>query len=271
MISFPNAKINLGLNITEKLSDGYHSLETVLYPVPLCDILEIEIAASGKFSFGSSGINIDCDKADNLCVRAYKLLQDRFDISPVKIWLHKIIPSGAGLGGGSADAAFTLRMLSRLFNLNLKTPVLNELASFLGMDCPFFIENLPALAQGRGNVLTPIDLSLRGYTICIVRPDIHILTSRAYAEVIPRQGQICPATLTAYDVASWKGMLKNQFEETLFVKYPQLQFIIDSFYDSGAIYASLSGSGSAVFGIFTSAPNLQRRFENMFYWEEELK
>jgi 4-diphosphocytidyl-2-C-methyl-D-erythritol kinase len=271
MITFPNAKINLGLNITEKLPDGYHSIESVLYPVPLCDILEIEIAVEGKFSFNSSGLNIDCDNAGNLCVRAYRLLQDRFGISPVKIWLHKIIPSGAGLGGGSADAAFTLLMLNELFNLNLNTPALKELASLLGMDCPFFVENLPAFAQGRGDVLTPLDLSLSGKTICIARPDIHISTSGAYAGVTPHQGQISPATVTAFTAASWKGKLKNQFEETLFVKYPQLQFIVDSFYDSGAVYASLSGSGSAMYGIFNSAPNLHSRFENMFYWEGELK
>jgi 4-diphosphocytidyl-2-C-methyl-D-erythritol kinase len=271
MISFPNAKINLGLNITEKFPDGYHGIQSVLYPVPLCDILEINVATDGLFSFDSLGLKIECDTSDNLCVKAYNLLQERFDISPVKILLQKIIPSGAGLGGGSSDAAFTLRMLNDLFDLKLETLVLKELASSLGMDCPFFIENTPALATGRGDSLTPLDLSLSGYTICIARPDIHISTAGAYAGVTPRQGRICPSDLTALSASSWKGMLKNQFEETLFVKFPQLQLLVNEFYDAGAVYASLTGSGSAVYGIFTSAPRLHSKFENMFYREGELR
>jgi len=271
MISFPNAKINLGLNITEKFPDGYHSIQSVLYPVPLCDILEINVADDGLFSFDSIGLKIECDTTENLCVKAYNLLHDRFDISPVKILLQKIIPSGAGLGGGSSDAAFTLRMLNDLFDLRLETLVLKDLSSNLGMDCPFFIENTPALATGRGDSLTPLDLSLSGYIICIARPDIHISTAGAYAEVNPHQSQIGPSELTALPASSWKGMLKNQFEETLFVKFPQLQLLVNAFYNAGAVYASLTGSGSAVYGIFTSAPRLHSKFENIFYWEGELK
>lgn len=267
MISFPNAKINLGLNITEKRPDGYHSIESIIYPVPLCDILEIIIAADGHFSFGSSGLNLSCDDADNLSVKAYNLMQERYDIPPVKMWLHKIIPSGAGLGGGSSDAAFTLKMLNKIFNLALDSPTLIKLAAYLGMDCPFFIDNLPALATSRGDVLTPLDFSLRDHTICIARPEIHISTAEAYAGVVPLPGQICPTTLTTLSVSSWSGVLKNQFEETLFVDYPQLHAIKDKFYSCGAVYASLSGSGSAVYGIFDSAPKLEREFRGMFYWE----
>ena len=270
MISFPNAKINLGLNITEKRPDGYHNIESVLYPVPLCDILEIIIAPDKQFEFRSSGLNMDCKEADNLCVKAYNLLHEHFDTPPVKMWLHKIIPSGAGLGGGSADAAFTLCMLDKIFNLELGKPKLIELATILGMDCPFFVDNLPALATGRGDVLTPLDFSLKGHTICIARPNIHISTAEAFAGAIAHPGEICLASLTAYSASSWRGKLYNQFEETLFVKFPQLQSLKDSFYDSGAVYASLSGSGSAVYGIFTSAPDLHAKFEDNFYWEGEL-
>jgi 4-diphosphocytidyl-2-C-methyl-D-erythritol kinase len=270
MISFPNAKINLGLNITEKRTDGYHSIESVLYPVPLCDILEINIAADGQFYFGSSGLNIECENNNNLCVQAYNLLHKHFTIPAVKIWLHKIIPSGSGLGGGSADAASTLTMLNKIFNLALDNPALMELAANLGMDCPFFIDNIPALAKGRGDIIVPLHLSLKGYTICIARPDIHISTAEAYSKVIPLPGKICPSSLTGFSVSSWKGILENQFEATLFLKHPQLQSIKDSFYDAGAVYASLSGSGSAVYGIFTEAPDMQQKFSEMFYWEGEL-
>jgi 4-diphosphocytidyl-2-C-methyl-D-erythritol kinase len=267
MISFPNAKINLGLNITEKRPDGYHNIESVLYPVPLCDILEINISNNGQFSFCSSGLTVDCNSANNLCVKAFDLLRERFDLPPVNIWLHKIIPSGAGLGGGSSDAAYTLKMLNIIFNLALDNKVLMELATRLGMDCPFFIDNLPALATSRGDVLTPLDFSLRGHSICIARPDIHISTTEAYAGIASKQGQICPAALTTFSASSWKGILKNQFEENLSVNYPQLQSIKDSFYNSGALYASLSGSGSAVYGIFYSTPKLHSMFKEMFYWE----
>jgi 4-diphosphocytidyl-2-C-methyl-D-erythritol kinase len=270
MISFPNAKINLGLSIIEKRPDNYHNIESVIYPVPLCDILEINIAADGHFSFGSSGLSLSCDIADNLCVKAFNLMQERFDIPPVKMWLHKIIPSGAGLGGGSADAAFAMRMLNKLFNLGLDNPTLIELAANLGMDCPFFIDNLPALATGRGDVLTPLDFSLRDHTICIACPEIHISTAEAYAGVVLHPGQICPVTLTVLSVSSWSGVLKNQFEETLFIFHPQLRAIKDKFYSCGAVYASLTGSGSAVYGIFNSLPMLQNKFEEMFYWEGDI-
>jgi len=271
MISFPNAKINLGLNITEKRPDGYHNIETVLYPMPLCDILEINIALDAQFSFDSSGLIMDCYSADNLCVKAYYLMHQHFEVPPVKMWLHKIIPSGAGLGGGSADAAFTLKMLNKIFNLKLEKTTLIELAANLGMDCPFFIENLPALATSRGDMLTPLEFSLNGHTICIAHPDIHISTAEAYAEIIPYEGQISPATLIAFPASSWKEMLENQFEKTLFATHPRLQSIKKTMYDSGAVYSSLTGSGSAVFGIFNSSPNLLSKFEGMFYWEGKLE
>jgi 4-diphosphocytidyl-2-C-methyl-D-erythritol kinase len=267
MISYPNAKINLGLNITEKRPDGYHTIESVLYPVPLCDMLEITIASDGLFSFESSGLSLDCDIGSNLCVAAYDLLHQQCNIPPVKIWLHKVIPPGAGLGGGSADAAFTLNMLNNLCNLDLNKKELKELATNLGMDCPFFIDNQPALATGRGDVLAPLDLSLQGHSICIVRPDIHISTAKAYAGVTPHSMQPSPSSLVTSSVSTWEGILKNQFEETLFIEYPQLQSIKDILYDSGAVYSSLSGSGSAVYGIFNTVPRLQSKFEDMFYWE----
>jgi 4-diphosphocytidyl-2-C-methyl-D-erythritol kinase len=267
MLSYPNAKINLGLNITGKLPDGYHTIESVLYPVPLCDELGIIISSDNKFSFISTGLNIGCDAADNLCVKAYNLLNERFDLKPVKMKLKKVIPSGAGLGGGSSDAAFALVMLNNIFNLGIENMALKKLAAELGMDCPFFIDNVPSLATGRGDILMPAGIRLNGHTICIARPEIYISTSDAYARVKPHTDNPSPAELTGFSPSTWKGILKNQFEETLFPLYPELENIKTTFYDSGAVFASLSGSGSAVYGIFDSAPKLQGKFEDIFYWE----
>ena len=270
MITYPNAKINLGLNITRKRADGYHDIVSVLYPVPLCDELGIIIAGDDKFSFVSTGLKIECGEADNLCVQAYQLLKNRFGLPAIKMKLKKIIPSGAGLGGGSADAAFVLRMLNEIFTLGLESDELKELSALLGMDCPFFIDNVPALATGRGDILKPAGIDLGGHTVCIVRPDIHISTSEAYAGITPHAGDLSPAALTDFSPSAWKGILKNQFEDTLFPVYPVLEKLKTTFYDSGAVYASLSGSGSAVYGIFTSAPKLKAKFAGMFYWEGEV-
>ena len=270
MITYPNAKINLGLNITGNRPDGYHDIESVLYPIPLCDQLGIIIADDNRFSFLSTGLKIDCAEDDNLCIKAYKLLSDRFDLKPVKMKLHKVIPSGAGLGGGSADAAFALRMLNDIFKLELSPGVLKELAGTLGMDCPFFIGNVPSLATGRGDILSPAGLNLKGYTICIAVPAIHISTADAYALTSPHTGDPSPVELTNSPLSTWKGILKNQFEEALFPIHPILEDLKTDFYDSGAVYASLSGSGSAVYGIFTSPPKLQMEVEGIFFWEGEI-
>lgn len=268
MITYPNAKINLGLNIQVKRPGGYHDIESVLYPVPLCDELGIIIADDNKFSFESSGLNIGCDDTDNLCVKAYRLLLQHYNLPPVKMKLRKIIPSGAGLGGGSADAAFTLRMLNEIFNLRLENMEIKELAAKLGMDCPFFIDNIPSLATGRGDILSPVGVNLSDHTICIAVPAIHISTAGAFTGATPHTGEPSPAELIGFSPLTWKGILKNQFEETLFPVYPILEGLKTSFYDSGALYASLSGSGSAVYGIFASPPKL--KFEGIFYWEREL-
>jgi 4-diphosphocytidyl-2-C-methyl-D-erythritol kinase len=270
MITYPNAKINLGLNIIGKRPDGYHNIESVLYPVPLCDELEITASQENKFSFVSSGLKTGCEDADNLCVRAYLLLKERFDLPAVMIKLHKAIPAGSGLGGGSADAAFSLRMLNNIFNLGLENLALKELSASLGMDCPFFIDNVPALATGRGDILEPVSIRLHGHTICIVRPDLHISTAEAYAGITPHPGDPLPDELTGFSLLTWKGILKNQFEETLFPLYPVLDNLKASLYEYGALYASLSGSGSAVYGIFNSPPRLKELFKGIFYWEGEL-
>lgn len=270
MLTYPNAKINLGLNITGKRPDGFHNIESVLYPVPLCDELGIIIAADNQFSFVTTGLHIDCNEDDNLCVKAYKLLHNRFDLQPVKMKLHKVIPSGAGLGGGSADAAFTLRMLNDIFELKLDNLGLKELAAKLGSDCPFFIDNVPSLVCGRGDIITPVGINLSGHTICIARPPLHISTAAAYETVRPHAGDPSPEELTDFSPSTWKGILKNQFEETLFPQYQVLEALKTAFYDSGALYASLSGSGSSVYGIFNSAPKLQGKFEDIFYWEGDL-
>ena len=223
MLTYPNAKINLGLNITGKRDDGFHNIESILYPVPLSDELGIIIAGDNKFSFVSTGLNIGCNDADNLCVQAYNLLNKRFTLKPVKMKLHKVIPSGAGLGGGSADAAFTLRMLNEIFNLELENEALKQLALELGMDCAFFIDNIPSLATGRGDLLTPAGIDLSGHTICIAWPGIHISTADAYAGITPHSSDASLSAATGLSPSTWQGVLKNQFEDTLFPLYPILE------------------------------------------------
>lgn len=248
MITFPNAKINLGLNIVSKREDGYHNIESCFYPIPWHDSLEVIEAAS--FAFHSYGLDIPGDTSSNLCVKAYKLLKADFDIPPIEIHLLKNIPMGAGLGGGSADGAFTLKMLNDIFSLNLTNPQLENYALQLGSDCPFFIKNQPAIATGRGEQLEPIDLDLSGYYLAIHNPGIHISTKEAYSGVKPKESKISVSEIVQRPIEQWKDLLRNDFEASIFPNHPEIEQLKNEMYGAGAIYASMTGSGSTVFGIF---------------------
>ena len=236
MIAFPPCKVNLGLNVLRKRPDGYHDIETCFYPIPWTDILEV--IPSDKFEFTYSGNVIPGE--DNLCVKAYRLL----NAPPAKIHLHKIIPTGAGLGGGSSDAAWTLRLLNEVFDLNLSNNELKKYAAQIGSDCAFFIDDGPMIGTGKGEILTPATISLSGKFIAIVKPDVHVSTAEAYAGIVPNESKL--------DLGNIQG-LKNDFEEPIFKKYPVIRSIKQTLYNNGAIYASMTGSGSAVYGIFNNA------------------
>lgn len=249
MVSFPPCKINLGLNVIEKRSDGYHNLETVFYPIPLKDIVEIIPADSTQFI--ASGITIPGDTSTNLCLKAYELLKSAYKLPPVEIRLHKVIPTGAGLGGGSADAAHTLRLLNQVFSLQLSNPQLKDYAQQLGSDCAFFIEDKPMLGLGRGEVLEPTQLSLKGKFLVLLKPNVHVSTAEAYKGVKPTRSQ--PGVREIVEnmpIQEWRHVLKNDFEESVFKTHPIIRQHKEKLYASGALYACMSGSGSSVFGIF---------------------
>jgi 4-diphosphocytidyl-2-C-methyl-D-erythritol kinase len=268
MVSFPNAKINLGLNITEKRSDGFHNIESCFYPVQWSDVLEILPSSETRFS--SSGIPIPGDINSNLCIKVYETLKKDFDsIPPVNIHLLKNIPIGAGMGGGSSDAAFTARALNDLFALGLSLDQLENYVRLLGSDCAFFVNNLPVFAFDKGDRFRKTSLSLKKYYISIVYPGIHISTKEAYSGVIPQKPELSIENIIQMDIKEWKGILKNDFETSLFPKYPRLKELKEDFYKNGAIYASMTGSGSAVYGIFAGIPDLKQQKEYI-YWQGQL-
>lgn len=255
MLLYPNAKINIGLNIVEKRPDGYHNIETVFYPIGLSDILSVEPAeACSDYSFSANGITIDGEPEDNLIIKAYRLLQSEYEIPPVDISLVKQIPFGAGLGGGSSDAAFMLKALNKLFDLNISTKKLEKFASELGADCPVFIRNKPVFASGIGDVFTPIKLSLKNYFLLLVKPDIHVSTPEAYSLVKPEKPQLPLLELIKTPITEWKNTIKNDFEKSVFIRYPEIEKIKETMSDLGAVYAAMSGSGSSVYGIFETVP-----------------
>jgi 4-diphosphocytidyl-2-C-methyl-D-erythritol kinase len=267
MVFFPHCKINLGLQIISKREDGYHNLETCFYPVPWCDALEV--IKSDQFQFTQSGTAIPGREEDNLCVKAYQLLKKDFDLQPIKLHLHKIIPTGAGLGGGSSDAAFTLRALNAVFNLNLSAAELANYAAMLGSDCSFFVGDSPMLGSGRGEILSDTSVSLKGKYLILVKPDIHVSTAEAYAGIIPKTPPQSIKETLDLPLAEWKGKLTNDFEESVFRKHPQIEAIKNELYNQGARYASMSGSGASVFGIFDSSHDLKNKFSGD-YWAGEL-
>lgn len=252
MVSFPNAKINLGLNIIRKRADGFHDLETVFYPVALRDALEILPGTKeANTNFFSSGLPIAGVPGDNLCLKAYHLLKKDFpDLPAIDLHLHKAIPMGAGLGGGSADAAFALCMLNQLFSLDLSQAALKTYALALGSDCPFFIENTPCFATGRGENLTPLEIDLTAYRIVLVNPGIHVSTASAFAGIQPVEPTQSIKEIIQQPVNEWKDLLVNDFENTVFSQFPAIGGIKENMYREGALYASMTGSGSTVYGLF---------------------
>ena len=250
MVLFPNCKINIGLNITAKRPDGFHDLETVFFPLPFMDALEIVPDFGNLVSFKSTGLKIPGDTADNLCLKAYNLLKGEYRLPGVKIHLHKVIPMGAGLGGGSSDGAFTLKLLSRLFSLGLSDDQLYRYAGLLGSDCPFFIKNEPVFATGRGEVFSPVTIDLQGYSVVLVIPSCQVNTAWAYQCIIPAAPRISLAEISEANISDWKTMVVNDFENHVFEKFPEIAEIKDSLYRHGAVYASMTGSGSAVYGLF---------------------
>ncbi|MDH5380043.1 MAG: 4-(cytidine 5'-diphospho)-2-C-methyl-D-erythritol kinase [Cyclobacteriaceae bacterium] len=254
MILFPYAKINIGLDVIEKRTDGYHSICSVFYPVLLRDTLEI--VPAGNLIFNSSGLPIPGNKDQNLVIKAWELLRDKFKIGPVKIFLDKRIPMGAGLGGGSSDAAFALKIMNQIFDLQLNIDNLMELAAELGSDCPFFLMDAPALATGRGTDLKEIPLYLSKYWLYVISPKIHISTSEAYGELTPEVPEKNLQDLIVMPLEEWKNNIKNDFEKGVFRKYPELNEIKNNLYKRGALYASLTGTGSSVYGIFAERPEM---------------
>ena len=252
MITYPNAKINLGLNIVEKRPDGYHNLETVFYPINLQDAIEVtKLEGDEDYHLKISGVQIEGSADNNLVVKAYRLLKKDFpNIGGIDIHMFKHIPTGAGLGGGSADAAFMIKLLNDKFKLNLSIEKMEEYAAILGADCAFFIQNKPVFASGIGNIFEPINLSLKGYYIVLVKPDIFVSTKDAFANISPQKPQQSLKEIIRMPIETWRATMKNDFEDSVFQKFPEIAAIKDKLYDMGAIYAAMSGSGSSVFGIF---------------------
>ena len=258
VILFSSAKINIGLNVLNKRKDGFHNIETCMFPIPLFDI--IELLPSDKFTFKQTGIKIDSPIKDNLCVRAYHLIKKNYDIEPVYIHLQKNIPMGAGLGGGSSNAAFVLKGLNSMFDLKISKSELLEMASFLGSDCPFFIDSIPALCFSRGELMESICINLTGFYIKLIYPAIHVSTKLAYAGIKCNEIDKQLKKSILKDKRSWKNEISNSFEKNVFLKNPILSKIKNELYADGAIYASMSGSGSSIYGLFDKEPLKSREY-----------
>ena len=266
MVIFPGCKINIGLNVIGKRSDGYHKIESIFYPLELSDILEI--IPNNIFSITTSGLPIKGDHSDNLVVKAFYLLQDKYNLPPVKIHLHKLVPMGAGLGGGSADGAAMLVLLNNLFELNIGLKELEIFADELGSDCAFFIRNEPAFVQGKGEIINPIEVDLKGMYIHLVNPQIHISTQEAFGGIIPSDNNVTLPEVIQTDISNWKSELKNDFETTIFPNHGEIEIIKADLYAQGAFYASMTGTGSSVYGLFNEEP--KKCYPNYFEWIAKL-
>jgi 4-diphosphocytidyl-2-C-methyl-D-erythritol kinase len=269
MILFPPCKINLGLRVLRKRSDGYHDIESCFYPVPWTEILEVVPAT--KLSFHVSGLPVDGPPESNLCLKAYRLMAARFQVGPAAVHLHKLLPMGAGLGGGSSDAASTLKAINEVFALHLSDNDLKSLAVELGSDCPFFVSSAPQMAMGRGEQLSPARVSLKGNYIIVVKPGVDIATAQAYSWIKPSDAGPSVASAISLPYGEWKRSLVNDFEAPVFEKYPQLAGIKTMLYESGAFFASMSGSGSAIFGLFAEKVPLPAEWRTWTHWEGYLK
>ena len=270
MLVYPNAKINLGLYVTGRRPDGYHDIETVFYPIPLMDALEVK-EISGDTRFRQTGAPLDCSAEDNLVMRALRMVEALHPLPALDIHLLKHIPSGAGLGGGSSEAAFMVRLLNEKFQLGMSADMMRQMVSQLGADCAFFIENSPMLATGIGDKLSPIDVSLSGLTLLLVKPDIHVSTREAYAGITPRQPERSLSDILTLPVEQWQGLLRNDFEDSIFAAHPEIAAIRDRLLDLGAVYAAMSGSGSAVFGILREPiEHAEEKFADCFVRQRQL-
>ena len=275
MLVFPPCKINLGLKILRKRADGFHDLETLFYPIPLCDALEIGDAeeVDGETAhLWQDGLPVAGETKNNLILKAYRLLAQDYDLKPVQFCLLKTIPMGAGLGGGSSDGAYAIRLLNEYFNLNISLEKQLNYAAQLGSDCAFFIYNQPCFGSARGEILEPSEFSLNKYWLALIKPNIHISTAQAFANIIPCEFEagMDLKQIIEMPIETWKEHLKNDFEESLFPSFPELKFIKEYLYNQGAVYAAMSGSGSTVFGLFRSEPKLEKTNPDYFYWEGKL-
>lgn len=253
MVTFPNCKINLGLHVLRKRSDGFHDIETCMYPVSWEDVLEI-LPTGDKANLQITGQTNLSAGPDNLCLKAYQLLKNEYSLPPVQMHLHKVLPFGAGLGGGSSDAAHTLKTLNQIFELNLPYDKLLKYAALLGSDCPFFIKNKPSFASGKGEILEEINLSLKGIFVQLIFPGFGVSTAEAYAEVFPSDNRQDLREILQQPKEGWKDLLINDFEEGIFKKHPILRDIKKNLYKKGAFFAGMSGSGSSIFGLFKTEP-----------------
>lgn len=270
MIYFPNAKINLGLNIVSKRPDGYHNLETIFYPIAIKDGLEIiEKDGLREDVFVLHGIQIEGSQEDNLVMKALRLMRKHYSFPFLEVHLLKKIPFGAGIGGGSADAAFMLRLLNDHYDLKATTQELVEFAQILGADCPFFIHNKPMYAEGIGEKLEEVDLSLEKYHLVLVKPDIFISTKDAFLKIIPTQPILNLREIAKLPIREWRGKMENDFEKSISTLFPQIDKIKNELYALGAVYSSMSGSGSSVYGIFEELPTgLEQKFSDCFVWKQ---
>jgi len=264
MVLFPNAKINLGLHVTGRREDGFHNIETVFLPVPLKDVLEMVKAEDQQFAFTLSGIGIPADGAENLCIKAWKILQKDFDLPPVKIHLHKNIPTGAGLGGGSSDGAYMIRLINSYFSLEITDEQMEDFARQLGSDCAFFIRNRPVFATGKGDEFSPIEVKIANKFLLIVKPPFGVSTSEAYAGIRPSKTALDLRDSILLPITDWRNKIVNDFEITVFKKHPEIAEIKARMYDLGALFSLMSGSGSAVYALFNRKIDPTGHFPGMF-------
>lgn len=272
MLVFPKAKINLGLRITGKRTDGYHDVETVIYPVGLCDALElVSDPESTCDRLAVTGSELPGRMEDNIVIGAVRKLRETCPVPFLNIHLHKIIPAGAGLGGGSSDAAFMLRALNKMFGLSLNSDELKAIAAGLGSDCPFFIDCQPSFASGRGEILSPVNNVLEGFYTVLLNPGISVSTKEAYENCVPAMPERSLRKLIDFPVSEWKDLIVNDFERTVFIVHPEIKAIKQALYSSGAIYSSMSGSGSSVYGIFKEKPLIPADFRKYVIYEGNLQ
>lgn len=270
MINFPNAKINLGLNIVSKREDSYHNLETVFYPIEIKDALEIIVSSENKDQFFETGLKTGTNVQNNLVMKALELLRSRYDIPPLEVHLLKQIPSGAGIGGGSSDAAFMLKLLNKKFELGVTKEELAKMSQILGADCPFFIYNKPLFATGIGEIFHEVELSLENYHLILVKPEVHVSTKDAFNNIIPKKPELSIQEIIKLPVEEWKDKLINDFEASIFPRFPVIQNVKDKLYALGAVYASMSGSGSSVYGLFNKKTDFKHLFSDCYVWEQSL-